>query len=318
MKRLMSTSVPPPPAPRSSTPPPRSPAPWDTGRGRRPAPGGPDGPSGLWRVLAALVMGLLGGLMLTLVVEIVGHAFGSPLAHPTPAVSLIGDYVFDIAFVGAALYFTFLGTARDPALLGFRRVGLRRALIAMVAAAIVYLIGTDVYGALAHIHGTDRLPSELGVNHHTAALVGATVFVCVFAPICEELFFRGFLFGGLSRSLSGVLGGGRGAAVAGPLLAALIVGVLFGLAHTGSASSQYLIPLGFLGFVLCLVRWRTRSIYPTIALHSLNNCVALGVNQLGWSAGEIAALALGSLAVIALLTAPLARARTSDGARAAL
>jgi membrane protease YdiL (CAAX protease family) len=317
----MSTSTPPPSAPRPSVPPPRSPAGRDQSNGsgglgpggpsRARAPQGIDGPAGLWRVLAALVMGLLGGLMLTLVVEIVGHAFGSPLTHPTPAVSLIGDYVFDIAFVGAALYFTFLGTARDPALLGFRRVGLRRALVAMVLAVIVYLVGTDIYGALAHIHGTDRLPSELGVNHHTAALVGAAVFVCVFAPICEELFFRGFLFGALSRSLSGPLGRGGGRTVAAPLLAALIVGVLFGLAHTGSASSQYLIPLGFLGFVLCLVRWRTRSIYPTIALHSLNNCVALGVNQLGWNAGEIAALAVGSLALIALATAPLSRARTS-------
>jgi membrane protease YdiL (CAAX protease family) len=279
------------------------------GAGRRPRPPDTvDGPLGLWRVLAALVMGLLGGLLLTLVVEIVGHAFGSPLAHPTPAVSLIGDYVFDIAFVGSALYFTFLGTARDPALLGFRRVALRRALGAMALAVIVYLVGTDIYGALAHIHGTDRLPSELGVNHHTAALVGATIFVCVFAPICEELFFRGFLFGALSRSLAQRLRG-LGGGVLGPLTAALIVGVLFGLAHTGSASSQYLIPLGFLGFVLCLVRWRTRSIYPTIALHSLNNCVALGVNQLGWNAGEIAALAVGSLAVIALITGPLSRPR---------
>ena len=41
-----------------------------------------------------------------------------------------------------------------------------------------------------------------------------------------------------------------------------LTGLLFGLAHTGSASPQYLIPLGFLGFVLCLVRWRTGSLYP--------------------------------------------------------
>ena len=59
-----------------------------------------------------------------------------------------------------------------------------------------------------------------------------------------------------------------------------MTGILFGLAHLGSAPSQYLVPLGFLGFVLCLVRWRTGSLYPCMALHSANNALALGVNQL--------------------------------------
>jgi membrane protease YdiL (CAAX protease family) len=267
----------------------------------RPQP--PQGPRGIWRAVGGLVLGLLAGLFLTLVVEIAGHAFGSPINHPTPAVSLAGDYVFDVGFVASAIYFAFLGGSRDPALLGFRRVYVRRALVLVAAAAVVYYAVTFLYGSLVHIHGSDKLPNELGVNHHTAALVGATVFVCVFAPICEELFFRGFLFGTLASSLR--LRAGR--VNLAPWVSAVIVGVLFGLAHTGSANSVYLVPLGFLGFVLCLVRWRTGSIYPTIALHSINNCVALGANQLGWNAGEIVALMAGSLAVIGLITGPLGR-----------
>ena len=136
----------------------------------------------------------------------------------------------------------------------------------------------------------------------TAALVGATVFVCVVAPIAEEFFFRGFIFGALRRMRIVVAGREIGTWVA-----AVLTGILFGLAHTGSASSQYLIPLGFLGFVLCLVRWKTGSLYPCMALHSANNCVALGVNQEHWRAGEIVALAVGSLFVIGLLTGPLSR-----------
>ena len=61
-------------------------------------------------------------------------------------------------------------------------------------------------------------------------------------------------------------------------------------------SPQYLIPLGFLGFVLCIVRWKTGSLYPCMALHSINNCVALGVNEFHWNAGEIVALTVGALA----------------------
>jgi membrane protease YdiL (CAAX protease family) len=129
------------------------------------------------------------------------------------------------------------------------------------------------------------------------------LFVCVIAPIAEEFFFRGFLFGVLRRMRVRFAGRELGTWVA-----AVITGIVFGLAHTGSASSQYLLPLGFLGFVLCLVRWKTGSLYPCMALHSINNSLALGLNQLGWTgAFELGGLIIGSLLVIAALTGPLAR-----------
>jgi hypothetical protein len=43
-----------------------------------------------------------------------------------------------------------------------------------------------------------------------------------------------------------------------------------------------------------------------MVLHSVNNSLALGVNQLGWNAPEIIALMLASLLVIAAVTGPLA------------
>ena len=89
-------------------------------------------------------------------------------------------------------------------------------------------------------------------------------------------------------------------------MAAMVTGILFGLAHTGSAPSQYLVPLGFLGFVLCIVRWRTGSLYPCMALHSANNALALGVKQLSWNAPEIIGLILASWLVIGAITGPLA------------
>jgi hypothetical protein len=46
-----------------------------------------------------------------------------------------------------------------------------------------------------------------------------------------------------------------------------------------------------------------------MALHSFNNSLALGYNELHWSAGGIAALIVGSLMIIALMTGPLAFSR---------
>ena len=92
--------------------------------------------------------------------------------------------------------------------------------------------------------------------------VAAGVLIIVAAPISEEIFFRGFLFGGFRRRLSFPL-------------AALISAVNFGLFHYTGASSIAVVPqLAFLGFLLCAVYEETGSIYPTIALHMLNNTLA--------------------------------------------
>jgi membrane protease YdiL (CAAX protease family) len=292
-------SVPPPQAP-SQIPPPEPPAFRDHGAPQERGPDEPPWP--VWAAPAAIAMGFGFGIIVSIFVGVIARAGGSSLSNPTPAVSLISDFLFDAAFVVAAVYLARVPGGRpQPSDFGFRRVRLRLAAGTVLAAAIGYYVVSAIYASLLNLHGSDKLPKELGVSKSTAALVGATVFVCVVAPIAEEFFFRGFIFGALRRMRILVA-----RHEIGPWVAAVITGILFGLAHTGSASSQYLIPLGFLGFVLCLVRWRTRSLYPCMALHSINNSLALGIGQLHWNGGEVVALMLGSVGVIALLTAPLA------------
>jgi hypothetical protein len=255
----------------------------------------------IWTAPAAIAMGFAVGVFVSVVVGAIASVNGSSLSHPSPAVSLIGDFLFDLAFVASAIFFSRVRSRPRPADFGFRRVRLRTAVAAVLATGIGYYVVTAIYASFLNLHGKDKLPSELGVSKSTAALIGATVFVCVVAPIAEEFFFRGFIFGALRQMRVVVAGRNLGTWVA-----AAITGVLFGLAHTGSASPQYLVPLGFLGFVLCLLRWKTRSLYPCMALHSINNSLALGIGQLHWSAGEILALMAGSLLVITAVTAPLA------------
>jgi membrane protease YdiL (CAAX protease family) len=254
-----------------------------------------------WTAPAAIVAGFVLGIAAGIIVGIVAKTSGSSISNPSPAVSLIGDVLFDAGFVAAAVYFARLGSRIRPSDFGFRPVRWATAIATVLAAGLSYYVITAIYATLLKFHGNEKLPKELGVGKGTAALVAASIFVCVIAPIAEEFFFRGFIFGGLRRMRIEVAGRQLGTWVA-----AILTGILFGLAHTGSASSRYLIPLGFLGFVLCLVRWRTRSLYPCMALHSINNSLALGVSQLHWSGGGVLALIIGSLCVIAALTGPLA------------
>jgi uncharacterized protein len=247
-------------------------------------------------------MGLVLGELVTIVVEIIAQIGGSSLSNPPPAVEIIANLMFDLGFVSAAIYLSGLRGRPRPEVFGFRPAPLRQSIAAFVIAGLGYYFITYAYAAIFNLHGTERLPKQLGVTNSTAAAIAVTVFVCVIAPIAEEFFFRGFLFGVLRQWRIRVAGRDIGVWVA-----AIVTGILFGLAHTGSAQAAYLIPLGFLGFVLCIVRWRTGSLYPCMALHSFNNCLAIGVNQFHWNAAEVLALILASGVVIGTITWPLSR-----------
>jgi uncharacterized protein len=258
-------------------------------------------PFRVWMAPAGLLLGFGLGVIGSIGVDIAAALGGSSLTHPTPAATIAADIVFDLGFVAAAIYLTAIRGRARPVDFGFRRIPLSLAAKAFVLAALCYYGVTTIYSSALQLHGKDKLPSELGATHSTGALIAASVFVCVVAPICEEFFFRGFLFGTLRTWNIRV--GGRDV---GTWLAAILTGLLFGLAHTGSAASQFLVPLAFLGFVLCIVRWKTRSLYPCIALHSANNALALGVNQLDWSVLGIVGLILATWLVVGVITAPLA------------
>jgi uncharacterized protein len=79
--------------------------------------------------------------------------------------------------------------------------------------------------------------------------------IAVTAPIVEEIVFRGYLFGALTRWK-------------GPWPAAVVTGVLFGAAHVAVHPPEVLLTLSVMGFALCLVFWFTGSLLPCIALHA--------------------------------------------------
>jgi len=80
----------------------------------------------------------------------------------------------------------------------------------------------------------------------------------IIAPFCEEIFFRGFLFGGLLRGMSAIW-------------ATLLSTILFTIVHGDIGSA---VPLFAIGLMLAVIRWRTGSIWPGMALHMLNNAIA--------------------------------------------
>ncbi|HEX6745340.1 MAG TPA: CPBP family intramembrane glutamic endopeptidase [Solirubrobacteraceae bacterium] len=242
-----------------------------------------------WMALAALVAAFGGALFGALVIGVIGSAAGSSFADPSPAVSISSTIVQDLSFIGAALLFANISARPLPEQFGLRTTRFWPAVGWMAAAFAAFYAFTLVWVAILGVSPDDtKLPDELGVKDSTYALLAVALLVAVVAPIAEEFFFRGFFYGSL-RNWKG------------PWPAAVITGLVFGAIHVGSAEAAFLLPLGFFGFSLCLLRERTGSLYPGIALHCMNNSLAFGVSQhWGWEIPVLFACSLGLIALIGL------------------
>jgi membrane protease YdiL (CAAX protease family) len=241
----------------------------------------------------ALVAGFGAAVLGGLVVGVLGAIAGASLTHPPASVTLISTMVQDIALVGSAIFFAAQIARPSPAQFGLRPTRLQGAITGLVLGYGGFIAFTAAWEAVLNIHDKEKLVDQLGANSSAVALVAVCLLTCVVAPICEEFFFRGFFF----TVVSGWCGRWLGAAV---------TGIVFGAIHAGSAPVSYLVPLAFFGFVLCIIYWRTGSLYPCIALHAVNNAVAVASTE-HWTPWEGSVLVVASLAAIGVVLSGVAR-----------
>ena len=104
---------------------------------------------------------------------------------------------------------------------------------------------------------------DLGLDTGPLAAVAVVFVIAVVAPISEEIFFRGMLFGGLRRRLP-------------TIAAAAISAAVFGALHAPTGPTA-VPPLIAFGFVLALLYERSGSLGPAIVLHAINNSLALAL-----------------------------------------
>jgi membrane protease YdiL (CAAX protease family) len=234
----------------------------------------------LWTPLAAVAIGLTAGILLaSTVTAVTGLDEGSPWA------TSIANILIQVCVVAGAI--AVAGVRTPPRLWHF---GIRRApltlSVGMVLAALALFYGfSAVYGAIVQPDNPQTIIEDVGANESAALLLAGALMVIVVAPICEEVFFRGFLFRVLRVRMSF-------------WAAAVIDGVVFGLVH----GSLVIAPvLAVLGVLLCWVYERTGSLVPAIAVHVLNNTIVYGATT---DDGWVAAGAVGAAMLVACATAP--------------
>jgi CAAX protease family protein len=236
-----------------------------------------------WSSVLALIAGLGGALAGALVIYVIAAIAGANLDDPPPAVDITATLFQDAAFIGAAIIFASMVTRPRPWQFGLRTTRVWPAVGYVVAGYLTFLAAAAAWSAALNLHEKDDVVDQLGAGDSTIALIAVTILVCVVAPMAEEFFFRGYFFAAL-RNWRGVWP------------AAILTGLVFGGIHVGSAPVGFLVPLAFFGFILCLIYHRTRSLYPCIGLHCVNNSIAFGVGEhWGW---EIPVVLVASLAGI--------------------
>lgn len=175
----------------------------------------------------------------------------------TTAASVVLQGLGALAFIAIPLAIATMG--RVPWREALRQLGLRgfssSAVPWMGVAIAVYLAFAAVYVALV------GEPKQEDIAEAFGSLPFQILLIAIAAPISEEIFFRGMLFGGLRRRMPS-------------LLAALVSAVVFGGLHAFTGISA-VPPLIAFGFILALLYEKTGSIVPGILLHALNNSVAL-------------------------------------------
>jgi len=113
-------------------------------------------------------------------------------------------------------------------------------------------------------------PAVEKLTESSRSVILLVTFSVCFAPIIEEIIFRGFLFSVLSE-----IGGSR--------LAIPATAVLFGLMHAPQlwpSVAGILLILG-VGIVLSIVRERSNSLIPSFIVHTAYNGMLVGITAIG-------------------------------------
>ena len=209
-----------------------------------------------------------------------------------------------LAIALPAIFALCVAGARFGPFLGFRKLSLKHALIAVVAAAanqpiVSFLTWAERELLPAHIVADFDAKQRMLDTVFAAHAWPMTITVVIAAPLGEEIFFRGFALPALRRSWGVVAG-------------VLVSGALFSLLHMD--------PVGFLGLMeigvlLAALRWGTGSIWAAVLGHAVNNGIAGAAFMLGYEDPDLpppawvllvgaALLVFGIVALVRVLRAP--------------
>ena len=144
----------------------------------------------------------------------------------------------------------------------------KRTVLLMVAVLATSLTATSVYSVIVNWLDVEILAPpdvESDIMFDGLAVLLTFQALAFITPLSEEIFFRGFIFGGLKARL-------------GPWGAVVASALVFSAFHFSLGA---FIPIFITGFLLAWLYWRTGSLWAAIGAHAGQNAIALVAYPLG-------------------------------------
>lgn len=218
--------------------------------------------------------GIAATLVLYVLVALLAGAF---VRIPSVAPPVSGDSMLAIrmgiysliaegTFLAAPFYFAWRATRHSGGdqrtlwqLLGLRGFNIPLAVsLILVSFVIIILVNEAYQWLIIAFHLPLQVNSDLVLKQ--GKIVPITTYVTLamavlWAPFCEELFFRSFSFMGFKNDMS-------------LFVAVIFSALVFAAAHFDPASFPVLFVIGC---ALAIIRWKTNSVWPGMILHLMNN-----------------------------------------------
>jgi uncharacterized protein len=232
-----------------------------------------------WFAPVGFVTGMGLAFLSAMLVSAVALAVGVDAENDPPGLTIAATVLQDVAFVATAVYFAGRIGRVTPRSFGLLPTPLRRAGAAVAVTLVQFYVVTAIYTALLDPPSEQSTLDAIGADRSAVLLGLGALLIVLAAPVAEGLFFRGFIY----RALRNRFGFGVSAGA---------VGAVFGAIHyTGPDSVGVVAPLAVLGVLFCALYEWTGSLWPSIALHIVNNAVAYAITAERSEAPVVAAAA---------------------------
>ena len=192
-----------------------------------------------------------------------GLLYTGPMTYHSLMASFV-EVVIDFVASMTLIYFFLRRFKVGWRAVGWRTFNLWQAIKIFLLVLLIFLVGVTVLLAVVAFLIPTFNANQAQSNDFTTSVAQQHRLISVLAlvvipPIIEETVFRGFIFAAFAKKW-------------GTWVGAICSSVLFGFAHLQANVSVYTFLLGML---LCYMYVKLKSVYPGMALHMLNNLLAL-------------------------------------------
>jgi uncharacterized protein len=169
-----------------------------------------------------------------------------------------------LLMVGIVWFFVVYWRRSDLRALGFKYYSVLKTIwYTFISLLFIFLFSFVYVIVLQYFFGIDAPPSKIeqlisNNNISSNILIAVTA---VIAPLCEEIYFRGFLYQAFKKNFGIPMG-------------LFLSSFLFSLAHLELYS---FIPIMVIGWLLAYIFEKTKSIFTVIILHSIYNLILISI-----------------------------------------